>query len=117
MGVARESSPLSGEEKRRVAYHEAGHAIVSRMLPHGDPVHKVSIIPRGMALGVTLSLPKEEKKILPKEYLRRRRYYRKSTLRTFWPLSWEVEDGHGVGDVGEGRAGHFREGREARIFG
>ncbi len=69
MGVARESSPLSGEEKRRVAYHEAGHAIVSRMLPHGDPVHKVSIIPRGMALGVTLSLPKEEKKILPKEYL------------------------------------------------
>ncbi len=68
MGVAKEGA-LSPEEKKRVAYHEAGHALLSKLLPNADPVHKVSVIPRGMALGVTVSAPKDDKKLMTKEYI------------------------------------------------
>ncbi|MBD3286197.1 ATP-dependent zinc metalloprotease FtsH, partial [candidate division WOR-3 bacterium] len=68
MGSERRSLLLSAEEKRRTAYHEAGHTMVSRMIPGMDPIHKVSIIPRGMALGVTQALPIDERKIYSKEY-------------------------------------------------
>ncbi len=68
MGVAKEVA-LTPEEKKRVAYHEAGHALLSNLLPKADPVHKVSIIPRGMALGVTVSTPKEDKKLMTREYI------------------------------------------------
>lgn len=61
MGVARKSMVISDKEKRNTAFHEAGHAIVGMKLPETDPVHKVSIIPRGMALGVTVSLPEEDR--------------------------------------------------------
>ena len=57
MGAERKSMLLTDEEKRVTAYHEAGHALVSLMQPHSDPIHKVTIIPRGMALGVTIFLP------------------------------------------------------------
>ncbi|MGB9732103.1 MULTISPECIES: ATP-dependent zinc metalloprotease FtsH [Calditerrivibrio] len=69
MGKERRSIAISDEEKKVTAYHEAGHAIVARFTPHSDPVHKVSIIPRGMALGVTQQLPKDDKYIYTKEYL------------------------------------------------
>jgi cell division protease FtsH len=69
MGKERRSVAISDEEKKVTAYHEAGHAIVARFTPHSDPVHKVSIIPRGMALGVTQQLPKDDKYIYTKEYL------------------------------------------------
>ena len=68
IGIAREGI-LSPEEKKRVAYHEAGHAILSKLLPNADPVHKVSVIPRGMALGVTVAIPEEDKRLMTKEYL------------------------------------------------
>lgn len=60
MGPERKSMVLSDKEKRVTAYHEAGHTLVGMNLPHTDPIHKVSIIPRGMALGVTQTLPSEE---------------------------------------------------------
>ncbi len=68
MGSKREES-FSAEEKRITAYHEAGHALVSLELPHTDPIHKVSIIPRGMAMGATQFLPEEERHYYPKSYL------------------------------------------------
>ncbi len=61
MGAERKSMVMSEDEKRNTAYHEAGHAIVGRMLPEHDPVYKVSIIPRGRALGVTMFLPEEDR--------------------------------------------------------
>jgi cell division protease FtsH len=61
MGVARKSMVISDEEKRNTAYHEIGHALVGLKLPNTDPIHKVSIIPRGGALGVTVSLPDEDR--------------------------------------------------------
>jgi cell division protease FtsH len=61
MGAERRSMILSEEEKKHTAYHEAGHAIVAALTPHSDPVHKVTIIPRGMALGVTMMLPTNDK--------------------------------------------------------
>ena len=61
MGAERKSMVMSEAEKRNTAYHEAGHAIVGRMLPEHDPVYKVSIIPRGRALGVTMFLPEEDR--------------------------------------------------------
>ncbi len=66
MGQRRESMVLSDEEKERVAFHEGGHAVLAYVLPHADPVHKVSILPTGMALGVTQQLPAEERHIYPR---------------------------------------------------
>jgi cell division protease FtsH len=59
-GPERRSRIISDEEKLIVAYHEAGHALVMKMLPHADPVHKISIVSRGMALGYTMPLPEED---------------------------------------------------------
>lgn len=67
MGVARKSMMISEKEKRLTAYHEAGHTLVGMNLPHTDPIHKVSIIPRGQALGVTQTLPNEDMLNLSKE--------------------------------------------------
>jgi len=61
MGVERRSMVISEEEKKNTAYHEAGHTLIAKLLPNADPVHKVSIIPRGRALGVTMQLPIEDK--------------------------------------------------------
>ena len=69
MGVERKSMLLSDEEKRNTAYHEAGHALVAALLPHSDPLHKVTIIPRGMALGVTMQLPIDDRHNYYKNYL------------------------------------------------
>ncbi|MCL4433204.1 MAG: ATP-dependent zinc metalloprotease FtsH [Actinobacteria bacterium] len=69
MGQRRESLVLSDEEKERVAYHEGGHAVLAYILPHADPVHKVSILPMGMALGVTQQLPAEERHLYPREVI------------------------------------------------
>lgn len=69
MGQKRESLVLSDEEKERVAYHEGGHAVLAYVLDNSDPVHKVTILPTGMALGVTQQLPLEERHIYPKEYI------------------------------------------------
>jgi cell division protease FtsH len=69
MGSERKSMIISEEEKRITAYHESGHALVAKLLPGTDPVHKVTIIPRGMALGLTQQLPIDEKHTYPKEYL------------------------------------------------
>jgi cell division protease FtsH len=69
MGVERKSLILSEEEKRTTAYHEAGHALVAKILPGTDPVHKVTIIPRGRALGLTMQLPTDDRYTFPREYL------------------------------------------------
>jgi cell division protease FtsH len=69
MGVERKSLLLSDEEKKVTAYHEAGHALVAAKLPKSDPLHKVTIIPRGMALGVTMQLPIDDKHNYTKDYL------------------------------------------------
>jgi cell division protease FtsH len=69
MGQRRESMALSELEKERVAYHEGGHALLAYLLPYADPVHKVTILPTGMALGVTQQLPLEERHIYPREYI------------------------------------------------
>ncbi len=69
MGQKRESTVLSAEEKERVAYHESGHALAAAVLPDADPLHKVTIIPRGMALGVTMTLPEEERYLLRESYI------------------------------------------------
>jgi cell division protease FtsH len=69
MGVERKSMVLSEEEKRTTAYHEAGHALVARMIPGTDPVHKVTIIPRGRALGLTMQLPTDDRYTFPREFL------------------------------------------------
>jgi len=69
MGVERRSMILSDDEKKNTAYHEAGHALVAAMTPGADPLHKVTIIPRGMALGVTMQLPIDDKHTYTKEFL------------------------------------------------
>ena len=69
MGAERKSMLLSDEEKRVTAYHEAGHALVAMVREHADPLHKVTIIPRGMALGVTMQLPVDDKHTVTKSYL------------------------------------------------
>jgi cell division protease FtsH len=67
LGASRESVIMSAEEKKATAYHEGGHALLATVLPNGDPLHKVTILPRGMALGVTWSLP-QERHTYSKEY-------------------------------------------------
>jgi len=69
MGQRRESMVLSDKEKEMVAYHEGGHAVLAYVLEHADPVHKVTILPTGMALGVTQQLPLEERHIYPRPYI------------------------------------------------
>lgn len=69
MGTARKSMIISDEEKRNTAYHEAGHTLVAKSLPGTDPIHKVTIIPRGRALGLTQQLPMDEKHTYPRKYL------------------------------------------------
>ena len=69
MGPERRSMILSDEEKRNTAYHEAGHALVASLLPNADPLHKVTIIPRGMALGVTMQLPLDDKHTYTRDFL------------------------------------------------
>jgi len=69
MGKERKGMALNEEEKKIIAYHEAGHALVAHYLPDSDPVHKISIIPRGQALGVTQQLPLDDKHIYSEDYL------------------------------------------------
>jgi len=69
MGAERKSMLLSEDDKRDTAYHEAGHVLVAAKRDHSDPLHKVTIIPRGMALGVTMHLPEEDKHTVTKDYL------------------------------------------------
>jgi cell division protease FtsH len=69
MGAERKSMLLSEDDKRDTAYHEAGHVLVAAKREHSDPLHKVTIIPRGMALGVTMHLPEEDKHTVTKDYL------------------------------------------------
>ena len=69
MGAARKSLVITEDEKKIIAYHEAGHTLVSKFLPKADPIHKVTIIPRGLALGLTQSLPIDERHTYSKEYL------------------------------------------------
>ena len=70
MGAERKSMILSDEEKRITAFHEAGHTLVAKMLPGADPLHKVTIIPRGLALGLTQQLPEDERHTYSRSYLR-----------------------------------------------
>ncbi len=69
MGVERKSMIISDEEKKNTAYHEAGHALVAKLTPGTDPIHKVSIIPRGRALGVTQQLPIDDRYTYSRDYL------------------------------------------------
>ena len=69
MGAERKSMIISDEEKKTTAYHESGHTLVAKLLPDTDPIHKVTIIPRGRALGLTQQLPLDEKHTYPKAYL------------------------------------------------
>jgi cell division protease FtsH len=69
MGTERKSMVITDEEKRNTAYHESGHVLVAKLLPGTDPIHKVTIIPRGRALGLTQQLPVDEKHTYPRKYL------------------------------------------------
>ena len=69
MGAERKSMVMSDEEKKNTAYHESGHAVVAKLLPKSDPVHKVTIIPRGRALGLTMQLPEQDRFAYDKSYL------------------------------------------------
>jgi len=69
MGPERKSMVMPEEERRNTAYHEAGHALIGKLLPKCDPVHKVTIIPRGRALGVTMSLPAQDRYSYDSEYM------------------------------------------------
>jgi cell division protease FtsH len=72
MGAERKSMVMSEEEKKNTAYHESGHTVVAKLLPKSDPVHKVTIIPRGRALGVTMQLPSEDRYSYDRDYLLQR---------------------------------------------
>jgi cell division protease FtsH len=69
MGAERRSMVISEDERKTTAYHESGHALVAKLMPKSDPVHKVTIIPRGMALGLTSYLPVDEKHTYSREFL------------------------------------------------
>ncbi len=72
MGAERKSMVMSEEEKKNTAYHESGHTVVAKLLPKSDPVHKVTIIPRGRALGVTMQLPEADRYSFDRDYLLQR---------------------------------------------
>jgi cell division protease FtsH len=69
MGLEREGLALTDEERRLIAFHEAGHAVVAALVPHADPIHKVTVVPRGRAMGVTQQLPERDKYVYPQNYL------------------------------------------------
>jgi len=69
MGAERRSMIISVEERRVIAYHESGHALVAKLVPNADPVHKVTIIPRGMALGLTQQVPLDDRHTHSKDHL------------------------------------------------
>ncbi len=69
MGAERRAMVMSEDERRNTAYHESGHAVVARLMPKSDPVHKVTIVPRGRALGLTMQLPKEDRYAYDRQYL------------------------------------------------
>ena len=69
MGAERRSMVMSEEEKRNTAYHESGHAVIAKLMPKSDPVHKVTIIPRGRALGLTMQLPEQDRYAYDRTYL------------------------------------------------
>ena len=69
MGAERRAMVMSEDEKRNTAYHESGHAVVARLMPKSDPVHKVTIVPRGRALGLTMQLPQEDRYAYDRQYL------------------------------------------------
>jgi cell division protease FtsH len=69
MGLERENMTINEKERKLLAYHEAGHAVVAAVLPNTDPVHKVTIVPRGQAMGVTQQLPEGERYLYPREYM------------------------------------------------
>ena len=131
MGAERKSLIISDEEKRATAYHEAGHALVAFMLPDADPLHKVTIIPRGRALGVTQQLPVDDRHTYSREYLRgddrradgrpRRRgaaagpadHRRRQRLRAGHRAG--AQDGLRVGHVGEAGAADLRQAGRADL--
>jgi cell division protease FtsH len=69
MGLERENLGLTEEEMQLLAYHEGGHAIIAAVLPHADPIHKVTIVPRGRAMGVTQQLPERDRYVYSREYM------------------------------------------------
>src|SRR5436305_8102917 len=69
IGAERKSMVMSEEERRNTAYHESGHALVAKLLPKTDPVHKVTIIPRGRALGVTMQLPEADRFSMDRDHM------------------------------------------------
>jgi cell division protease FtsH len=95
MGAERRSLLLSEEERRTCAYHEAGHALLAVLLPHADPLHKVSIIPRGKALGVTMQLPEADRRTYKRTYL---------DARLCILMGGRVAEEHFLGEVTSGAA-------------
>jgi cell division protease FtsH len=100
MGTERRSMVINETEKRRTAWHEAGHTVVGHLLPNHDPVHKVSIIPRGPALGVTMSLPKEDRLGYSKDW---------ALDRIGMALAGRVAEEIALGEVTTGAADDFRQ--------
>jgi cell division protease FtsH len=100
MGTERRSMVINEQEKNRTAWHEAGHTVVGHLLPNHDPVHKVSIIPRGPALGVTMSLPKEDRLGYSKEW---------ALDRIGMALAGRVAEEAALGEVTTGAADDFRQ--------
>jgi cell division protease FtsH len=103
MGAERRSMIISEIEKKRSAWHEAGHAVVGHLLPNHDPVHKVSIIPRGPALGVTMSLPKEDRLGHSKDW---------ALDRIGMALGGRIAEEIALGELTTGAANDFRQATE-----
>jgi cell division protease FtsH len=100
MGSERRSMVVNETERKRTAWHEAGHTVAGFLLPHHDPVHKVSIIPRGPALGVTMSLPKEDRLGYSREW---------ALDRIAMALGGRVAEEIALGDMTTGAADDFRQ--------
>ena len=94
MGARRDSMALSDREKELTAYHEAGHAVCAAVLPHADPLHKVTILPMGMALGVTQQLPAEDRHSYDQDYLE------DSARASPWAAAWPRSIVFGVMSTG-----------------